>query len=259
MIKKAALTEWLVVVPARLGSERLARKPLQDLGGVPLIIRVAQNLRPLAELGATLVVATDAEVIVDLCAKHGFTARMTSAAHQSGTDRVAEVAAAHQHPFVLNVQGDEPQITADDLVTLMTAFAQKPTAAIGTLVYRASDPKVAADPNTVKAIRTTDGWGLYFSRAAIPYDRGAGDRQHLPAEFWHHLGVYAFRREQLQKFVRLPPSPLEQTERLEQLRALEAGWPIWLEPAATFARGIDTQEDLDAARALLARTSGQRP
>ena len=252
------LADWLIVVPARLGSERLPSKPLADLHGRPLVVRVAENLAPLTKLGATLIVATDADEVVAACAAHGIRAVRTAPDHPSGTDRCAEVArlVGHAQPLILNVQGDEPFVDLEDLKGLMAAMVDRPEAAMGTLVFRSMDLEVAADPHAVKAVRTSAGWALYFSRAAIPYDRGAAARGHLPAAFWHHLGVYAFRRDQLQAFVRLPPSPLEQTEKLEQLRALDAGWRIWLEPARTFARGIDTPEDLARARQISARRWG---
>lgn len=245
------LSDWLIVVPARLGSERLPRKPLADLGGRPLVVRVAENLAPLTRRGATLVVATDAPAVLEICTQHGVRAMLTRATHASGTDRCAEAASAFPHSYVLNVQGDEPFVAVADLEALTRSMVAKPEADMGTLVYRSTDPAVAADPNAVKAVRTQSGWALYFSRASLPYDRSATARGHRPEAFWQHLGVYAFRREKLADFVRLGPSPLELTEKLEQLRALEAGWRLWTEEASTVARGIDTPEDLEMARARL--------
>jgi len=245
------MRNWLVVIPARLRSERLPEKPLAELGGVPMIVRVHQNLAPLAAKGATLVVATDAESVRAACAKHGVTAVMTDVAHQSGTDRCAEVARAHAgaHRFIMNVQGDEPFVDTGDLLRLAAEFEARAAADIGTLCFRATDPVLAGDPNVVKAVTTHDGWALYFSRSTLPYDRDAKD--HKPAAFWQHMGVYAFRREKLLAFVALGGSPLEKTEKLEQLRALEHGWKIHVTAARSFSRGIDTREDLEAARARL--------
>jgi 3-deoxy-manno-octulosonate cytidylyltransferase (CMP-KDO synthetase) len=243
-------------VPARLASERLPMKPLQDLCGAPLIVRTFQNLAPLVAAGARVVVATDAAAVVEACAAHGIPAEMTRIDHQSGTDRCHEVAARNPgYPFVMNVQGDEPFADVRDLETLAREMAAKPDADMGTLVHEASDPATARDPNAVKAVRAATGWALYFSRAAIPYDREARERSHVPAKFWHHMGVYAFRRDRLAEFVRLGPSLLERTEKLEQLRALEAGWRIHLAVARTLTRGVDTPADLEAARALY---QGQR-
>jgi 3-deoxy-manno-octulosonate cytidylyltransferase (CMP-KDO synthetase) len=243
----SVLKDWLVVVPARLASQRLPEKPLADLGGKPLVVRTVENLAPLARAGAAIVVATDAKKVADACKSAGLAVEMTRAEHPSGTDRCWEVASRHPQQLIMNVQGDEPFAATDDLLSLAAEFAGRKDAAIGTLVFKATDRDLAQDPNAVKAVGTTDGWALYFSRASIPYDREAG--HHLPAAFWHHMGVYAFRRAQLEAFVKLPPSPLEQTEKLEQLRALENGWRILLHPARAYSRGIYTPHDLEAARA----------
>ena len=245
------LSSWLIVVPARLASTRLPRKPLADLGGLPLVVRVAQNLAPLAERGATVLVATDAEEVQAACHRYGVTATMTRTDHESGTDRVAEAVQGYPQPFVMNVQGDEPFVDLGDLLALARAMETRADADMGTLVHAASDPQLALDPNVVKAVRSSQGWALYFSRAPVPYDRTATERQHVPASFWQHVGVYAFRRAQLEAFVKLPSAALERTEKLEQLRALDHGWRIHLEPARHFARGIDTPRDLEAARAQL--------
>lgn len=248
-MSSSRLDQWLFVVPARLGSERLPRKPLVDLGGKPLVVRVAENLAPLVTRGAALVVATDSPDVLSICQKHGVKAVMTRVDHPSGTDRTAEAALPERRPFIMNVQGDEPFVDPEDLVRLAAAMESRAEADIGTLVFQSRDQKLAQDPNAVKALRRLDGYALYFSRHGVPYDRAAKERRHLPDVFWHHMGVYAFRREKLQEFVKLKPSPLEQAEKLEQLRALENGWKIYLQPAHTFARGIDTPEDLEAARA----------
>jgi len=251
--------DWLIAIPARLGSERLPRKPLQDLGGLPLIVRVAQNLGALVAQGAALVVATDAAEVLDVCTKHGIAARLTSPQHVSGTDRCAEVSRGFDRNYILNVQGDEPFVATGALAALMQAFADRPTADMATMVSQTTDLLLAADPNAVKAVRGRDGYALYFSRAAVPYDRTAqsllakGQTKAAPTQrFWHHIGVYAYRCSRLQDFVRLGPSPLEDIEKLEQLRALEAGWRIWLEPTTQSPRGIDTPSDLEAARARFA-------
>lgn len=242
------LAAWLVVVPARLLSERLPEKPLQDLGGFPLIVRVVRNLAPLEALGAKVIVATDAEKIVAACTAHRIRAVMTSPSHQSGTDRAAEAAlSARDRPYVMNVQGDEPFVATKDLQRLALAMEAHQDADIGTLVYENRDAAIAADPNVVKAVRRADGYAAYFSRAPVPYRRDA--QPPLPAVFWQHIGIYAFRREQLLAFGKLPASALEQSEKLEQLRAIENGWRLWLEPATHLSRGIDTPADLEAARA----------
>lgn len=242
------LSGWLIAIPARLASERLPRKPLADLGGLPMIVRVFRNLAPLAARGATIIVAADSGEVLKACAAAGVRAELTDPGHQSGTDRTAEVAARHPHyPYVLNVQGDEPFIDCDDLMTLIKDMKDRPEADLGTLTFQSQDQELAADPNAVKAVRAADGHALYFSRAPLPYTRGT--RQGLPPTFWHHLGIYAFRRDRLLAFVALGPSALEMAEKLEQLRALEHGWRIHLAVAKRFSRGIDTPADLEAARA----------
>ena len=246
-------SRWLIVVPARLKSERLPRKPLQDLGGKPLVVRVAENLRPLIDQGARLLIAVDAPEVMAALNAHGYSGVMTDPGLQSGTDRCAAAVnlSGQSAEFVLNVQGDEPFVNTDDLRDLCLAMEARPQSDMGTLVYQTSDSALFHDPNAVKAIRSSDGLALYFSRSPIPYARSAPERKHQPETHWHHLGVYAFRRERLHAFVNLAPSHLEQTEKLEQLRALEAGWRIYLQPARSFARGIDTPEDLEAARRKL--------
>lgn len=244
-----SLANWLVVVPARLASTRLPEKPLADLGGRPMIVRSVENLAPLARRGAQVVVATDSKAVKTAVEAHGFTALMTREDHQSGTDRCWEIAAGAVQPFVLNVQGDEPFANINDLTALMTALEKDPAADLGTLVFHCRDQALAKDPNVVKAVRSTSGTALYFSRSAVPYWRDNAATNGLPESFWQHLGVYAFRREKLQAFVALPQSPLELAEKLEQLRALDHGWRILLAEAKTFSRGIDTPHDLEAARA----------
>jgi 3-deoxy-manno-octulosonate cytidylyltransferase (CMP-KDO synthetase) len=244
-----SLESWLVVVPARLGSERLPRKPLQDLGGVPLVARVCRNLAPLVQAGATLRVATDSPEVVRACAAHGFTAVMTAPSHPSGTDRCHEAAQGLAHPYVLNVQGDEPFVDTGDLQALCTAMLQRPDTPMGTLAFAAQDAGAAKDPNVVKAAVSAAGYALYFSRSCIPFARDAAAAGHVPPRFWRHIGVYAFRREALAAFCALPPAELEQIEKLEQLRALANGWRIFVQPATRLTHGIDTPQDLEAARA----------
>jgi 3-deoxy-manno-octulosonate cytidylyltransferase (CMP-KDO synthetase) len=219
------------------------------------VVAVVKNLEPLARAGATLVVATDDQSVVAACATHGVLATMTRPDHPSGTDRCAEVAArpglGGDRTHVLNVQGDEPTVDCQDLLALMELMMRTPGADCGTLVFRETDRRAATDPNAVKCVVAKDGRALYFSRAPIPYERDAKAHGGAPADWWLHLGVYAFRKDRLADFVKLPPSRLEQIEKLEQLRALENGWQILTHPARTRTRGIATPEDLEAARARL--------
>jgi 3-deoxy-manno-octulosonate cytidylyltransferase (CMP-KDO synthetase) len=240
------LNEWLVVVPARIGSTRLPRKPLADLAGKPLIARVYENLLPLRDLGAELVVATDDQEVLATCKDLGFRAQMTRADHPSGTDRCAEVALSSERKLILNVQGDEPFVVTDDLLRLMASFQHQSWAEIGTLVFPSRDFASFMRPNVVKAVLRNGSEAIYFSRSPIP---------HMTQEafgngfFYHHIGVYCFRRPALLSFCKLPVSRLELTEKLEQLRAIENSMRILAIEASRLTHGIDTPEDLEAARA----------
>jgi 3-deoxy-manno-octulosonate cytidylyltransferase (CMP-KDO synthetase) len=241
-----SLERWLVVIPARLHSTRLPRKALADIGGLPMIVRVAQNMRPLAEVGATIVVATDHKEIANVCRQHGIYFEMTSAEHQSGTDRCYEVAKRHQHPFVLNIQGDEPYLAPKEVENLIAAFSEREEADIGTLAFKCFEPTEFVKDSTVKAVRSTEGFSLYFSRSPIP---ASSDETILKEGFLLHQGIYCFRRAALERFCSLSVSSLERRERLEQLRALEAGLKIYVHLSSHRSIGIDTPEDLEAARA----------
>jgi 3-deoxy-manno-octulosonate cytidylyltransferase (CMP-KDO synthetase) len=237
----------LGVIPARLGSTRLPRKPLQLIGGVPLVVRVAQRA---IEAGATdaLVVATDSEEIAAVARAAGVNAVLTRSEHESGTDRVAEVARRAEYAgfeIVVNIQGDEPFLSAAALggaVDMVRAGFDIGTAA-GSVMGDA-----AQSPSLVKVVCTGNGRALYFSRSAIPFHRDAGaadDRR-----YHQHIGVYACTRSALLQWAALAPTPLELAERLEQLRALENGLSIGVALLdETALPGVDTQEDLERADA----------
>jgi len=235
----------LVVIPARLGSTRLPRKPLQPLGGVPLIVRVAERIQGHG-VADRLVIATDAEEIAAAARSAGFEAVLSSVRHASGTDRVHEVSVRAEfagYDEILNVQGDAPFVPADALwgaLTLVRNGFDLGTAAVPLA------PEEAGDPSRVKVVADAHGRALYFSRAPIPF---------AAEQYWLHLGVYAYRRAALCRFASVPPSPLELAEHLEQLRALELGLAIGVErlqePAGP---AIDTLEDLRAAEALWTAT-----
>jgi 3-deoxy-manno-octulosonate cytidylyltransferase (CMP-KDO synthetase) len=243
----------LGVIPARLGSERLVRKPLQLLGGKPLIEVV---WRRVASFNAVdrLIVATDSEEIADVCRRAGAVVELTSAQHQSGTERVAEVAERHpEFRVVVNIQGDEPFV-AEEHIRMSAQLVQEgwdigtPAAPIETL-------EAWRDPAAVKIARAEDGRALYFSRSSIPHKRD-GDPSNAElnsAAFLRHIGVYAYARDALLRYVRLPETELERTEKLEQLRALAAGMRIGVAIARTGAVGIDTPADLAHAERLLRR------
>jgi 3-deoxy-manno-octulosonate cytidylyltransferase (CMP-KDO synthetase) len=237
----------LGVIPARLGSTRLPRKPLQLIGGVPLVVRVAQRATE-AGIADALVVATDSEEIANVVRAAGVSAVLTRPEHESGTDRVAEVARRAEYvgfDIVVNIQGDEPFLSAAALagsVDMVRAGFDIGTAA-GTVMGEA-----ALSPSLVKVVCSENGRALYFSRAAIPFHRDAGS---AGARRYHqHIGVYACTRKALLEWAALPPTPLELTERLEQLRALEHGLSIGVTLLEeTALPGVDTQEDLERADA----------
>jgi 3-deoxy-manno-octulosonate cytidylyltransferase (CMP-KDO synthetase) len=239
----------LGVIPARLGSSRLPRKPLRLLAGEPLVLRVARRLTEL-DVCDRVVVATDAEEIADVVRHAGVEVTLTATSHESGTQRVAEVTAKKEYAafdLILNVQGDEPLVAAAAVLgTLSRLRAGDP---IGTAAG-SLERRLAADPNRVKVVVGPAGHALYFSRAPIPFDRDATGE----VIYHQHVGVYGYTREALDRWVRLPPVPEERWERLEQLRPLLHGMPIGV---ALFdeapAPGVDTAEDLEWAEQALAR------
>ena len=251
------MTRFVVIVPARLASMRLPRKPLADIGGVPMVVRVA---RAAAASGAERVtVAADGAEIVDACSAHGVEALLTRADHASGTDRLAE-AVEHlglaDDALVVNVQGDEPLMPAAVVRRVAEALAQRTDCAIATACHPLNDAAEFFSPNVVKVVTDASGRALYFSRAPIPWSRDAfaADRDRLPPGLpaRRHVGLYAYRAGFLRQFPQLPPAPLEQHESLEQLRALAHGFGIAvIELPEALPPGVDTPEDLERVRALL--------
>lgn len=234
--------QWLIVIPARLNSTRLPSKPLADLAGKPLIVRVAERLESLRLKGATIVVATDSDAIVETCHSYDIKAELTSANHPSGTDRVNEIASAHNYPFVLNVQGDEPFVSVSDLELLAEKLTATSTPCMATLVYKNQSHEDFQNPNIVKVIKSTNEMAIYFSRSPIPYIR---DKSF--SFFWQHQGIYAFHQKTLADFCLLKQSYLESAECLEQLRAIENNIDIIVVEAKYRSIGIDTPEDLKEA------------
>ena len=239
----------VVVIPARLAATRLPDKPLADIGGVPMIVHVWRRATE-AGVGPVVVACGDA-AIADAITAEGGRAVMTDPDLPSGSDRIhaalAEIDPERRHDAVVNIQGDLPTLAPDAVHAACAALAA-PDVDIATLAAEITDPAERDDPNVVKAVLAladggTLGRALYFSRATVP----AGD-----GPLYHHIGLYAYRRDALDRFVALPPSPLEKREKLEQLRALEAGMRIAVAVVDTVPLGVDTPADLDRARAVLA-------
>jgi 3-deoxy-manno-octulosonate cytidylyltransferase (CMP-KDO synthetase) len=243
---------FTVIIPARLASSRLPNKPLADLGGKPMVVRVAE--RASQSGAAQVIVATDHDAIAAACRQHGVQVRMTRADHPSGTDRIAEVAAAiglSTDAIVVNVQGDEPMIDP----ALIAATAAQVTAEVpmATAAHPIDQAAEVFNPNAVKVVLDQAGRALYFSRAAIPWHRDgfAQSTGTLPDGYLplRHIGLYAYRNAFLQAYPKLAPSPLEQIEALEQLRVLWHGYSIAVHVTdkAPIA-GVDTADDLARVR-----------
>ncbi len=247
---------FTVLIPARYASTRLPGKPLADIGGKPMIVRVAERAR---RSGARrVVVATDDARIADAVRAHGVEAILTRADHPTGTDRLAEAAAALElaaDETVVNVQGDEPLLDPGLMRQMAELLAAHPDAAIATACHPIGDAQEAFNPNVVKVTLDARGYALYFSRATIPWARDAfaADRSTIPAglPLYRHYGLYAYRVGFLRAFPALAPAPIERFEALEQLRALWHGHRIVVAIApGTPAPGVDTAEDLARVRAL---------
>ncbi|MDX1380514.1 MAG: 3-deoxy-manno-octulosonate cytidylyltransferase [Xanthomonadales bacterium] len=242
--------EYRIVIPARLASERLPGKPLLEIAGRTLIEHVWRRARAAAAGG--VVIATDATAIADHARGFGAEVVMTAGTHQSGSDRIAECVRRLGWPgdtVVVNLQGDEPLMPPACLDQVAALLAADPLADAASLYWPLTDRAEADDPNVVKVVTGRGGAALYFSRSLLPYPRGDA-----PASGWkRHVGLYAYRAAALQAFTESGPTPLEQTEKLEQLRFLENGGRIVLAEAAEFIpAGVDTPADLERVRAALA-------
>ena len=240
----------LVVIPARLGAMRLPRKPLRLLSGLPLIVRVWQRISQM-NVADAVVVATDDDSVAAAVRAVGAECVMTSDKHSSGTERVAEVASQPRfsgYRTIVNVQGDEPFI-GQGAVKGAAELVSTGKFPLGTAASRAST-EILDTPSLVKVVIADDGRAMYFSRAPIPFLRDQADARKLAERTLQHIGVYAYSREALTEWVSLPPHPLEEIERLEQLRPLAAGLPIGVAVTSEApASGIDTEEDLERANA----------
>ncbi len=243
-----AAEKTLVLIPARMASTRLPNKPLADIAGLPMIVQVAKRAEE-AKAGR-IVVAVDDQAVFDVVKAAGFDVVMTRQDHQSGSDRIYE-ALQKADPegkaeFIINVQGDLPTIEAEAVRASLRPLIDNASTDIATLTVEITDEHEKTNPNVVKIVGSpiseTRMKALYFTRATAPYGDGP---------LYHHIGLYAYRRAALEKFVSLGPSPLEMREKLEQLRALEAGMRIDAEIVRSIPLGVDTPADLEKARAIL--------
>jgi 3-deoxy-manno-octulosonate cytidylyltransferase (CMP-KDO synthetase) len=233
----------IAVIPARLASTRLPRKMLREINGRPLVIWVYDAVRKCSQLD-DVVLATDSEEILQACTMHGCNVRMTSNKHRSGTERVHEVSQSLAADVYINVQGDEPMVRPEQIDTIVDLMTRDEVT-VGTLKTPAKVEDVG-NPNAVKVVTDSDGKALYFSRATIPHDRGG-----THPKYFKHLGIYAYRKAALDRFVSLPESSLERAERLEQLRFLENGIAIYAAETPFDSIGVDTEEDFQRVQALL--------
>jgi 3-deoxy-manno-octulosonate cytidylyltransferase (CMP-KDO synthetase) len=234
----------LGVIPARIASTRLPRKVLREIAGEPMLAWVYRAARACPLLDQVLI-ATDAEEVLDFAQEHGLPAIFTPADCASGTDRVYAVAESITADIYVNIQGDEPLLRPEHMDALLQPFA-RPEVEVATLATPCA-PNQIQNPHAVKVVTAANGRALYFSRATIPYDRdNAGD-----VAYRKHLGIYAYRKSALDRFPTLPASKLEAMEKLEQLRFLENGIDIYVSDTPYDTIGVDTEEDLRAVEALL--------
>ena len=239
-----------VVIPARYASTRLPGKPLLDIAGKPMVVRVADQA---AKSGTSeIVIATDFEPIISVAKTYNFNAMMTRVEHTSGTDRIAEVATQlgwHDDEIVVNVQGDEPLIDPNLITQIAQHLANSKDAVMATACHAIHDEASMINPNMVKVVMDADGNALYFSRAPIPYPRDDAHKTIIQAH--RHIGIYAYRVGFLKKYAQLAVTELEKIESLEQLRVLYHGYKIGVVITKNApASGVDTQDDLDYVRSV---------
>lgn len=245
----------VAVIPARLASTRLPRKMLREIDGRPLIGIVYEAVRA-SPLLAEVIVATDSAEIMAVCRDHGWKAEMTSPAHRSGTERAHEISQRTAADVYINVQGDEPLTRPEHIAALLEVMEDKPAkdtpaknaqVQVGTLKTPAAEADIC-NPHAVKVVTDGKGRALYFSRATIPFDRDGTE-----PPYFKHLGLYAYRKAALDRFVALPESALEKSERLEQLRFLENGIDIFVEETPYDTIGVDSEEDLQRVAEILCK------
>jgi len=249
---------FTVLIPARLASTRLPNKPLADIGGIPMVVRVAQRVQSGVAPGTRVVVAGDSDSILEACARYGVQALLTRQDHASGSDRLAEacdVLGLGDGDIVVNVQGDEPLIDPALVDAVAQVLQHSPSASMGTAACRITQAEDFVNPNVVKVVLDATAHALYFSRAPIPCWRDAPATTALPDPApLRHTGIYSYRVGFLRQFPKLAPAPLETMEALEQLRALWHGYRIAVHLTHTApGAGVDTPEDLERVRAWVAQ------
>jgi 3-deoxy-manno-octulosonate cytidylyltransferase (CMP-KDO synthetase) len=235
----------VAIIPARLGSTRLARKVLREIAGKPMVGHVYESAKK-CPLLREVIIATDSDEVMQLAAARGWTAQMTSAQHRSGTDRMHEVAQRVAADVYVNIQGDLPMLKPEHIDALLRPM-QRPEVMVSTVKTRCK-PEEIANPNAVKVVTDKNGRALYLSRSTIPFDRDKSGK----IEYFKHLGLYAYRKSALDQFCRLPESKLEAAERLEQLRLLENGIDIYVEETPFNTVEVDTEEDLKRVEEIFA-------
>ncbi|MBF0425680.1 MAG: 3-deoxy-manno-octulosonate cytidylyltransferase [Magnetococcales bacterium] len=244
----------IAIIPARYAATRLPGKPLADIAGKPMIQHVYERAAR-ARVDRVLVATDDARIEAAVRA-FGGEAMLTASTHVSGSDRVAEAARSLKADWIVNVQGDEPLLHPEMLDQLLEPLRNDPAIPMATLAHPLTDREDFLSPDVVKVVCTRGGFALYFSRAPLPVARG---REGVPREALRHIGLYAYRADFLQQFARLDPTPLEQSEKLEQLRALEHGFPIRVVTTRHHALGVDTPTDLERVRRMFAQARGDAP
>ena len=246
-LRKDRIMRVLCVIPARYASTRLPGKPLKDIAGKPMVVRVYERASQ-AQRVAETIVATDDARIVQAVEQAGGKAMLTRADHPTGTDRLAEVAAAHpEAELIINVQGDEPLIEPALIDALAAAFDDDAELQMATVKTEITDAAEQQNPNNVKVVTDKNGYALYFSRSLLPYPR------HTGTPVYKHIGIYAYKRDFLLQYAKMATTPLEQAESLEQLRALENGYRIKVIETQAHFVGVDTEEDLERVRAIYAQ------
>jgi len=239
------MTKTAIIIPARYGSSRLEGKPLLKVAGKPVIQWVCEKAQQ-SKYADMIIVATDDKRIFDCVESFGGTAEMTSTEHKCGSDRIMEVVSRHPEiSYICNLQGDEPLIKPESIDAVIRNVKEDENADISTLIRKITAQE-AENPNLVKCVKDNNGYALYFSRSKIPYERNSNI-----ATFYGHLGIYGYKRKALEAMTSLPQTPLEKTESLEQLRALENGMKIKTSVVDFVPVGIDTKEDLEKFRNIV--------